>query len=199
MKIAVKDASVLIDLLEAGVLGSWFKLGIETHVPDLVLAEIVQPQQRPVVEGFVNAGLLKVAVIGNGEVEQLATLATLSRELKVSIPDASAVHLAEALDGAFLLTSDGTLRLGAERRGLEVRGLLWVLDLLVWHDVLSCADAITALAAVLAANSRQPLHECHRRQESWATGKKVKPREPAPILSCPLDGGGGSPEDVAAK
>ncbi len=63
MKIAVKDASVLIDLLEAGVLGSWFKLGIETHVPDLVLAEIVQPQQRPVVEGFVSAGLLKVAVM----------------------------------------------------------------------------------------------------------------------------------------
>ena len=177
MKIAVKDASVLIDLLEAGLLGSWFKLGIETHVPDLVLAEIAQPQQRPVVEGFVSAGLLNVAVIENGDLKHLAALANLSRELKVSIPDASAVHLAETLGEAFLLTSDGTLRLGAERRGLEVRGLLWVLDLLVWHDVLSCADALSALATVLDANSRQPLHECHRRQDSWAIGRKIKPRE----------------------
>jgi hypothetical protein len=183
VKIAVKDASVLIDLLETGLLGSWFKLGIETHVSDLVLAEISQPDQRPVVEGFVSAGLLNVAIIENGDVQRLAALANLSRELKVSIPDASAVHLAETLDQAFLLTSDGTLRLGAERRGLEVRGLLWVLDLLVWHDVLSCADARTALAAVLAANSRQPLHECERRQESWATGKKIKPREPLPSPS----------------
>ena len=43
MKIAVKDASVLFDLLEAGLLGSWFKLGIETHIPDLVLAEVQKP------------------------------------------------------------------------------------------------------------------------------------------------------------
>lgn len=183
MKIAVKDASVLFDLLEVGLLGSWFKLGIETHIPDLVLAEVKKPQQRPVVEGFVSAGLLKVATIEGGDVQQLATLAKLSQELKVSIPDASAVHLAETLDEAFLLTCDGTFRQGAERRGLEVRGLLWVLDLLVWHDVLSCADAITALAAVLAANSRQPLHECQRRQESWSTGTKIKPREPVPTLS----------------
>jgi len=183
VKIAVKDASVLIDLLEAGLLGSWFKLGVETHVSDLVLAEVAQPQQRPMLEGFVSAGLLKVARIGNGEIEQLATLARLSRELKVSIPDASAVHLAETLNEAFLLTSDGTLRVGAERRGLEVRGLLWVLDLLVWHDVLSCTDALTALAAVLAAQSRQPLHECQRREESWAAGKKIKPREPLPTLT----------------
>lgn len=183
MKIAVKDASVLFDLLEAGLLGSWFKLGIETHIPDLVLAEVKKPQQRPVVQGFVSAGLLKVATIANGDVQHLATLAKLSRELKVSIPDASAVHLAEALEGAFLLTSDGTLRQGAERHGLEVRGLLWMLDLLVWHDVLSCADAITALAAVLAANSRQPMHECQRRQDSWAAGKKIKPREPVPTAS----------------
>ena len=182
MKVAVKDASVLIDLLEAGLLGSWFKLGIETHIPDLVLAEIAQPQQRPIVDGFVSAGLMKVAKIGNGEVTKLAALAAISRELGVSIPDASAVQLVESLDKGFLLTSDGTLRLGAEARGLEVRGLLWVLDLLVWHDVVTFAEAIKALSTVLAANSRQPAHECEKRRDAWNAGKKIKPREPLPTI-----------------
>jgi hypothetical protein len=39
MKIAVKDANVLIDLIEADLLGLWFQLGIETHTADLVVRE----------------------------------------------------------------------------------------------------------------------------------------------------------------
>ena len=35
MKVAVKDANVLIDLVEGDLLGLWFRLGIETYVPDL--------------------------------------------------------------------------------------------------------------------------------------------------------------------
>jgi hypothetical protein len=31
MKVAVKDANVLIDLVEGDLLGLWFRLGIETH------------------------------------------------------------------------------------------------------------------------------------------------------------------------
>lgn len=180
MKIAVKDASVLIDLLEAGLLGSWLRLGIETHVTDFVLSEIQKPQQRALIGGFVSAGLIKVAEIANGDVQELVSVAKLSRELKVSIPDASSVHLVESLEQAFLLTSDGALRLGAERRGLEARGLLWVLDLLVWHDVVHFNDALTALATVLAANSRQPAQECEKRRDAWASGKKIKPRDPMP-------------------
>jgi len=48
MKVAVKDANVLIDLVEGDLLGLWFRLGIETHVPDLVLEEIKNPGQRSV-------------------------------------------------------------------------------------------------------------------------------------------------------
>ncbi len=33
MKIAVKDANILIDLIEADLLGLWFRLGIETYTP----------------------------------------------------------------------------------------------------------------------------------------------------------------------
>ena len=46
MKVAVKDANVLIDLVEGDLLGLWFRLGIETYVPDLVLDEIKHPNHR---------------------------------------------------------------------------------------------------------------------------------------------------------
>ena len=46
MKVAVKDANVLIDLVEGDLLGLWFRLGIETYVPDLVLDEIRHPNHR---------------------------------------------------------------------------------------------------------------------------------------------------------
>lgn len=60
MKVAVKDANVLIDLVEGDLLGLWFRLGIETHVPDLVLEEIKNPEQRRIVMAMVEAGNLRV-------------------------------------------------------------------------------------------------------------------------------------------
>ena len=180
LKIAVKDASVLIDLISADLLGQWFKLGIETHVTDFVLEEIRRPGQRLVVDSFVNAGLIHVAELASGSVQELTVLSALSRELNVSIPDASAVRLAERLENGFLLTSDGLLRRGTERRGVEVRGFLWILDLLLWKEMTTFLQSIAALDAVLATHSRQPAGECTKRKEAWVAGKKIKPREPIP-------------------
>jgi hypothetical protein len=36
MKVTVKDANILIDLIESELLGLWFKLGVETYISDLV-------------------------------------------------------------------------------------------------------------------------------------------------------------------
>jgi predicted nucleic acid-binding protein len=175
VKIAVKDANVLIDLLEVNLLGAWFKLGIATHVPDFVMAEVHHPQQRLVLDSFVSAGLLQVSHIGLGDMRSLAEVARLSRELGISVPDASAIQLAASLPGSVLLTGDGRLRRGAEQRGQVVRGLLWVLDMLLWQHVLSYDDGLAALARVIARNSRQPPAECERRRAAWGEGRKLRP------------------------
>lgn len=49
MRVAVKDASILIDLAHGGFLTPWFKLGIETLTTDLVMAEIKDPNQNRIV------------------------------------------------------------------------------------------------------------------------------------------------------
>ncbi len=106
MKVAVKDANVLIDLVEGDLLALWFRLGIETHVPDLVLAEITSPDQRPIVMAMVEAGNLKVGTFGP---EQVGRIASYRRRYRVSLADASAIVLAEHLQ-ATLLSGDKLVR-----------------------------------------------------------------------------------------
>ena len=60
LAIPVKDANVLIDLIEVDLLGLWFRLGIETHTTDLVIHEIRQPEQSRVISMMVAAGNLTV-------------------------------------------------------------------------------------------------------------------------------------------
>ncbi len=63
MKVAAKDANILIDLVEGNLLELWFRLGIESHVPDLVLVEIRNPDQRRVVQAMVGVGNLLVGTV----------------------------------------------------------------------------------------------------------------------------------------
>ena len=58
MKIAVKDASILIDLIEGGLLDSWFSREIETYATDLVLGELTEQEQSSKIEAYIKSGRL---------------------------------------------------------------------------------------------------------------------------------------------
>ncbi len=106
MRIAVKDASILIDLAEGDLLGLWFQLKIDTHTTDLVLREVKQETQWQRVSPFVDAGLLQVHATAAA---QIAAVVTFSQTHGISLPDASGVLLARRLQ-ACLLTGDRRLR-----------------------------------------------------------------------------------------
>jgi hypothetical protein len=85
MKVAVKDANVLIDLLEADLLGLWFRLGIETHTTDLVVHEVRQPEQARVLSMMIQAGSLTVHAL---PAVRLSAVWKSALALKVSLADA---------------------------------------------------------------------------------------------------------------
>lgn len=163
MKVAVKDANVLIDLMEADLLGLWFRIGIETHTTDLVIHEIKRPDQSRMVSTMVQAGNLKVHAF---DAKGLIAVSTRAVLLRVSLADASAISLAEE-KGAILLSGDRRVRNGATELGLEVKGLLWVFDELVKQSLLVPADAANRLKIVLAAGARLPDNECEERLRRW--------------------------------
>lgn len=163
MKVAVKDANVLIDLVEGDLLGLWFRIGIETHVPDLVLEEIKNPEQRRIVLAMIEAGNLKV---GTFDPMQVIRIDSYKRLYRVSLADAAAILLAEQLQ-ATLLSGDKLVRKGGHSLGIDVRGLLWVFDELVHRGLLGTADAALRLNRVVEAGARLPAEEVQARLRKW--------------------------------
>jgi hypothetical protein len=59
MLLVVKDACLLIDLVETGLLEAWCLIGIPTHTTDLVMAEASHPRQQVQIAMLVDKGLLQ--------------------------------------------------------------------------------------------------------------------------------------------
>lgn len=165
MRIAVKDASILIDLAEGDLLGLWFRLGIETHTTDLVLREVKQEEQWRRVSPFVDAKLLQVHKTTAAEI---GAVVAFSQDHGISLPDATGVFLARRL-GACLLTGDRRMRFTAETAEIETHGLLWIMDRLVARGVLIKADAARRLHRMIACGSRLPKADCEARFRAWKT------------------------------
>jgi predicted nucleic acid-binding protein len=163
MKVAVKDANVLIDLVEGDLLGLWFRLGIETHVPDLVLAEIKHPEHRRMVLAMVEAGNLRVETFSP---TQLTQIGSYKQRYRISLADASAILLAEVMQ-ATLLSGDRLVRKGGQSLSIDVRGLLWVIDELVVRELLRTAEAAVRLERVVDAGAHLPAEQVQARLQRW--------------------------------
>ena len=164
MKVAVKDACVLIDLANGGLLDSWFQLGIETFTTDLVIRQVKADHQWQAVSVFVEAGLLHVETLSGEQIERMGqTLAGL----RIGVEDQSALFLAIERK-AVLITGDCRLRIEAGKHKIDVRGLLWILDELVARGVVPSALAALRLRSMREKGARLPNDECDERLRHWA-------------------------------
>jgi len=82
------------------------------------------------------------------------------------LADVSCYLLAQET-GRPLLTGDGKLRRQALRDGLQVRGALWLLDLMIEYHVIAPQQAAQALDHMLEHGARLPLSECEARLLHW--------------------------------
>ena len=121
MLVLVSDTSVIIDLDRGDLLEAAFSLDDDFVVPDLMFerefdAEIGERLQR--------LGLRTESLDG----PEVAHAARIGRaDLRLSVADSFAFSLAFGRRWP-LLTGDGALRALAEAEGLEVHGVLWVVD-----------------------------------------------------------------------
>ena len=91
---------------------------------------------------------------------------TKNDDKRLSEQDWSAIYYAQKFD-ALLLSGDKILRKVAEAKMIEVRGILWVFDLLVDSHVISNTEAVSFLGELVKRNRRLPAEECRKRLESW--------------------------------
>jgi predicted nucleic acid-binding protein len=164
MKVVVEDANVLLDLVNGGVLALWLGAGFENCTTYLVWQEIIVTAQKEHIQSFIEAELLQLEDVPP---EWWREAAELSMKLGISIPDSSVWILARE-KRAILLTGDSKLRRNAQAEGIEVRGILWVLDHLVDTGRLKPEIAANSLAQMISGGAFLPVDECAKRIRMWS-------------------------------
>jgi predicted nucleic acid-binding protein len=130
MRIVVSDSSCLIDLRKASLLAAFLKLPYEVLIPNTLfddeLLKFTAGEKRSLLRG----GLKVVDVPGTGV---LRAREIIQETPRLSINDSFAFAVAESHQGCILVTGDGLLRTVATEHGIEVHGVLWIIDELHGH------------------------------------------------------------------
>ncbi|PWK39321.1 type II toxin-antitoxin system VapC family toxin [Pseudomonas sp. OV226] len=157
--IYISDTNIWIDFRNAGLLEQMFSLPFTLCCTDFVLHEL---------EDFPHDELLAHGLIVESfEGPEVARLFGLKIEhSNSSLADVSCYLLAQQT-GRPLLTGDGKLRKQARKDGLQVHGALWLLDLMVNHQVVGLQQAADALEDMLMRGARLPSGECEARLSRW--------------------------------
>lgn len=163
MRVIVHDSNVLIDLLHADLLKLWAECGIEINVSILVFSEIQTDAAK--------LASIKELVIHQLEPDDLVeSLGFYERHPDLSLPDCSCIPLAMK-HGVPLLTGDKLLRRIASSLGIEVRGMLWVLDQLLESELIDRSQAVSILELLINKGSRYPMDEVQKRLKAWSSAR----------------------------
>ncbi len=158
-RIYISDTNIWIDFNNAGLLDELFQLPFTFCCTDFVLGEL---------NNFDHAALLARGLL----VEQMDDTAVtklfglMDEHNNSSLADVSCYFLAQETTRP-LLTGDGRLRRQAQKDGLEVHGVLWLLDRMVEHAVIPPNRAADCLDSILLKNARLPHAECQARLQQW--------------------------------
>lgn len=157
--ILVTDTNIWIDLENGEILPDVFRLPYQFFTTDFAAQEFIFPSWNTLVKlGLQTHDLEPESII------QLIQLKQVHHQL--STIDLASLLLAKVL-GASLITGDRRLSELAKTQGLSVHGVLWLLDELLMHQVLSKTQAARALRKILDRGARLPNIECQKRFESW--------------------------------
>ncbi|WP_052300881.1 hypothetical protein [Methanoplanus limicola] len=66
-----------------------------------------------------------------------------------------------------MITGDNLLRKTAQRNGVNVHGILWILDEFVIAGCISSQKALKSLEKIIKAGGRLPYEECEKLRKKW--------------------------------
>jgi predicted nucleic acid-binding protein len=158
--VLVTDTNIWIDLENGKILADVFRLPYQFFTTDFAVEEFIHP-------GWVTLQYLGLQTHGLEPeyVLELVQLRQIHRQL--SAIDLAALLLARVLD-ASLVTGDRRLNELAKAQGVPVHGVLWILDEMVIHHVLTATKAANALWEMLDQGARLPDVECQKRFDRWS-------------------------------
>jgi len=157
----VVDLSVWIDLFHGRIIESFLELEADFLVSDAQLAEI-EKEKGLNLDPYLPR--LSSQSYTPSEMTKVQTLVT--QYPKLSSPDVLAFLLATRAN-AILVTGDKSLRKLASECGIECHGMLWILDTLLEHKLITTEGAFLALGSIVEENAFLPRREVRKRLEMW--------------------------------
>lgn len=161
----VTDTNIWIDLDNGEILLSVFNLPFKFITSDFAVQEFVKPTWKM----LENLGL-ETLPIESERMQELFQLKLIHHHL--SLIDLACLTLAQTLK-TDLLTGDKRLTKLAHDRGINVHGLLWVIDQVLDYKIISQELALIALQKMLNKGARLPLLECQKRFKIWSKQSSV--------------------------
>ncbi len=170
MNVLVNDANILIDLAKIGLIDKFSDLNFDLYTTDFVLEELNQDQQISVQE-LIN--LDKIGLITTETIEDFQGINDLLEKASgLSFQDCSIWYYSKKMGGT-LITGDGKLRKAATKDGIEVRGIIYILDEILRQGKITFAIAIEKIELLYKLNDRLPRGELPKRVKLWRNKKIV--------------------------
>jgi predicted nucleic acid-binding protein len=154
----LSDANIFIDLERVGLLVEFSKLDIEISTSDFVFNELNQKQQL-----LVESLKIDIHTLDSEELMTFFTQYQALGQVKISSQDYSIYYFAKKYN-AYLLSNDKALRKFSNKNNIEVKGIFYILDLIIEQSSLSHTDLYTAIEKLLN-NSWLPKDEINKRLE----------------------------------
>lgn len=162
-RIAINDATILIDLVKTGLFEASLKLPIVYHTTNIIFEEL-HGFQRAFFSAAIQQEKYRIIDITLDEMSEIYELITLDRNL--SAQDWSAYYFSKKW-ACLLMTGDNRLQNRASSDGIQVCGILWILDELLSEQHITPTDAHHLVQQLMSVNKRLPRDECLRRLERW--------------------------------
>ncbi len=156
------DASVFLDIISIDILHIFFSEFTNVQIPDVVYAEISNETQQLQIDRYKNSYL--IIPFSPAELQNIQSISHLYSGL--SFADCSLIFLAQKED-RLLLTSDRALRKVAGKYGIEVHGIVWILETLIRTRGITKVQAIEKAKAIIRINPRAPQEVLEERIRMW--------------------------------
>ena len=160
MKILINDANILIDIVKLDIVSAFLSLNVELYTTDFVFSELELAQQQSISSP-------SLTILKTESIEDFSAIMILLNAHKgLSFEDCSVWHYAQKLNGT-LITGDGALRKKAQQSGLDVKGIIYIIEEIKTNKLLSLQICIEKLNELKVLNNRLPVNEIDKRIEAW--------------------------------
>ena len=163
-RIAINDANILIDLVKTGLFEASLKLPVVYYTTSITFEEL-HDFQRAFFSDAIQQEKYRIIDITLDEMAEIYELITLDRNL--SVQDWSAYYFSKKW-ACLLMTGDNRLQNRASSYGIQVCGILWILDELFSGQHITPTDAHHLLQQLMSVNKRLPQNECMERLRFWS-------------------------------